>query len=99
MDARAPMELVSEVAGKHLSLHELRRTFSNIATRECLIEKSRTDLLTGHKPSQEPVTARNHLDLARIEWLQPEVQKIGDWIEQQALVAASKNMIALPQRA
>ncbi|ODU80996.1 tyrosine-type recombinase/integrase [Novosphingobium sp. SCN 63-17] len=95
MDARAPMELVSEVAGKHLSLHDLRRTFSNIAMRECLIEKFRTDLLTGHKPSQEDVTARNYLDLARLDWLQPEVQKIGDWIEQQALVAASKNVVPL----
>ncbi len=36
-DARAPMELVSRVAGKHLSLHDLRRTFSNVAMRECLI--------------------------------------------------------------
>lgn len=90
MDARAPMELVSEVVGKHLSLHDLRRTFSNIAMRECLIEKFRTDLLTGHKPAQEDVTARNYLDLARLDWLQPEVQRIGDWIEAQAKVAAAK---------
>lgn len=89
-EARAPMELVSAVAGKHLSLHDLRRTFTNIAMRECLIEKFRTDLLTGHKPAQEDVTARNYLDLARLEWLQPEVQKIGDWIELQARVAEAK---------
>lgn len=95
MDARAPMELVSEVAGKHLSLHDLRRTLSNIAMRECLIEKFRTDLLTGYKPSQEDVTARNYLDLARLDWLQPKVQKIDDWIEQQALVAPRKNVVTL----
>lgn len=89
-DARGPMELVSEVAGKHLSLHDMRRTFTNIAMRECLIEKFRTDLLTGHKPSQEDVTARNYLDLARIDWLQPEVQRIGDWIEEQGRIAAAK---------
>lgn len=89
-DARAPMELVSEVVGKHLSLHDLRRTFSNIAMRECLIEKFRTDLLTGHKPAQEDVTARNYLDLARLDWLQPEVQRIADWIEAQAKVSAAK---------
>jgi len=29
------MELVSEVAGKHLSLHDLRRSFTNYAMREC----------------------------------------------------------------
>lgn len=98
-DARAPMELVSEVAGKHLSLHDCRRSFTNYAMRECLIEKFRTDLLTGHKPSQEDVTARNYLDLANLDWLQPEVQKVGDWIEQQAAVAAGENVVALPQRA
>jgi integrase len=89
-DARAPMELVSEVAGKHLSLHDCRRSFTNYAMRECLIEKFRTDLLTGHKPSQEDVTARNYLDLARLDWLHPEVQKVGDWIEEQGKAAAAK---------
>jgi integrase len=39
MDARSAMETVSTVAGKHLSLHDLRRTFTNIAMRECRIEK------------------------------------------------------------
>jgi integrase len=94
-DARAPMETISEIVGKHLSLHDLRRSFTNYAMRECLIEKFRTDLLTGHKPAQEDITARNYLDLARLDWLQPEVQKVGDWIEQQAAIAASKNVVPL----
>jgi len=95
MDARAPMVAIGEVAGKHLSLHDLRRTFTNIAMRECLIEKFRTDLLTGHKPASDDVTSRSYLDLARLDWLQPEVQKVGDWIEQQAAIAASKNVVPL----
>ena len=94
-DARSPMELVSEVAGKHLSLHDMRRSWTNYAMRECLIEKFRCDLLTGHKPAQEDITARNYLDLARLDWLQPEVEKVGEWIEQQAAIAASKNVVAL----
>jgi integrase len=94
-DARAPMETISEIVGKHLSLHDLRRSFTNYAMRECLIEKFRTDLLTGHKPAQEDITARNYLDLARLDWLQPEVQKVADWIEQQASIAASKNVVPL----
>lgn len=94
-DARAPMQTISGIVGKHLSLHDLRRSFTNYAMRECLIEKFRVDLLTGHKPAQEDITARAYLDLARLEWLQPEVQRIGDWIEQQAAVAASKNVIPL----
>jgi integrase len=98
-DARAPMEAVSEIAGKHLSLHDLRRSFTNYAMRECLIEKFRTDLLTGHKPASDDVTSRSYLDLARLDWLTPEVQKVGDWIEQQAVIAASKNVVQLAQRA
>ncbi|MEX6726118.1 tyrosine-type recombinase/integrase [Parapedomonas caeni] len=99
MDARGAMQTVSDVAGKHLSLHDLRRTFSNIAMRECRVEKFRTDLLTGHKPSKEDVTATNYLDLTNLSWLHPEVQMIGDWIEQQAAIAAAKNVVRLPQRA
>lgn len=95
MDARSAMEMVSQVAGKHLSLHDLRRTFTNIAMRECRIEKFRTDMLTGHKPAQEDVTARNYLDLTNLGWLHAEVQQIGDWIEQQGGVAAGANVVAL----
>lgn len=99
MDARSAMETVSGIAGKHLSLHDLRRSFSNYAMRECRIEKFRTDLLTGHKPSKEDVTATNYLDLTNLSWLQPEVQQIGDWIEQQGRLASAqangKNVILL----
>ena len=89
-DPRAAIEAVGEVTGKHLSLHDMRRTFTNISMRECLIEKFRTDLLTGHKPAQEDTTSRNYLDLAHLDWLQPEVQKIGDWIENQGRIASAK---------
>lgn len=90
MDARSSMEAVSTIAGKHLSLHDLRRSFTNYAMRECRIEKFRTDLLTGHKPAQEDTTSRNYLDLANLSWLHPEVQQIGDWIEQQGTIAAAQ---------
>lgn len=90
MDARSAMETVSEVCGKHLSLHDLRRSFTNYAMRECRIEKFRTDMLTGHKPAQEDTTARNYLDLAHLDWLYPEVQMIGDWIEQQGAITAAQ---------
>lgn len=88
MDARTAMASVSEIVGKHLSLHDLRRSFSNYAMRECRIGKFETDMLTGHKPAQEDVTARNYLDLARLDWLYPEVQQIGDWIQLRGEVEA-----------
>jgi integrase len=99
MDARSTMEMVSKLAGKHLSLHDLRRTFTNVAMRECRIEKFRTDMLTGHKPAQQDVTARNYLDLTNLGWLHTEIQQIGDWIEQQGKVASAQatgaNVVAL----
>jgi len=90
IDARTAMETVSKIAGKHLSLHDLRRSFSNYAMRECRIGKFETDMLTGHKPAQDDVTARNYLDLAHLDWLYPEVQQIGDWLEEQGKMAAAK---------
>lgn len=99
MDARSAMASISKLAGRHLSLHDLRRTYTNIAMRECRIEKFRTDMLTGHKPAQEDVTARNYLDLTNLGWLHAEVQQIGDWIEQQGKMAAAQasgaNVVAL----
>ena len=94
-DPRAPFELISKVAGTHLSAHDLRRTWTNIAMRECLIEKFRTDLLTCHVPSHADTTARHYLDLKKLDWLHPETQRISDWIEQAGKVAAGANVAAM----
>ncbi|MDE2561722.1 MAG: integrase family protein [Sphingomonadales bacterium] len=90
MDARTAMETVSEIAGRHLSLHDLRRSLTNYAMRECRIGKFEVDMMTGHKANSADVTARNYLDLTNLQWLYPEVQKVGDWIEQQGTIAAAK---------
>lgn len=90
MDARASLETISEIAGLKLSCHDMRRTWTNIAMRECRIEKYRVDALTNHKPRSDDVTANNYLDLSRLDWLQPEAQQVGDWIEQQAKVSVTK---------
>ncbi len=98
-DPRGTLEKVSASAGRHMNNHGLRRTFANLAMREMLVEKFRTDLLIGHKPSSEDVTARNYVDLTDLRWLHGEVQKIGDWIEQKGLIAASANVVPMPIRA
>ncbi|MCE5972487.1 integrase family protein [Sinirhodobacter sp. WL0062] len=98
-DPRATMTKVSEAAGKHLSPHDLRRTFSNIAMRECRVEKFRVDLLIGHKPAQEDITSLHYADLDELQWLHPEVQAIGDWIERKGLIAAGKNVLPMAARA
>lgn len=94
-DARAPLQVIGEIAGKHLSLHDLRRSFTNYAMRECLVEKFRVDLLTGHAPASDDVTSRSYLSLTNLDWLTPSIQQIGDWIEQQGAVAAAKNVVPL----
>lgn len=91
MDARGAMETVSKVAGKHLSLHDMRRTFTNIAMRECLIEKFRVDLLTGHKPFDDDVTSRHYADLTNLGWLHADAQKVSDWIEAQGRAAKERH--------
>jgi integrase len=87
---RGTLAKVAEAAGLHLSAHDLRRTFTNIALGVCRIEKFRTDLLTGHKPKNEDVTASHYLDISNLTWLHPEAQQIGDWIEQQGVIAEAK---------
>ncbi|WP_343115442.1 integrase family protein [Ostreiculturibacter nitratireducens] len=89
-DPRATMEKVSEVAGLHLSLHDMRRTFSETSVKACRIERFRGDLLIGHKPDQRDVGANSYLDLTDLRWLYPEVQQVADWIEEQARIAAAK---------
>ena len=89
-DTRSPLELVSKVAGKHLSLHDMRRSFTGIALRLCRIEKFRVDLLTNHQPPQSDTTIRNYFDTTNLQWLNGETQTISDYIEEQARIAAAK---------
>lgn len=102
---RGALDRVVEVAGKHLSAHDMRRTMTNIAIQKCRIEKFRIDLLTGHKPRKDDVTASYYADATNFGFLHPESQQIGDWIEQEGRVAAAKasgaNVVTLsqPQRA
>lgn len=94
---RDTMTKLSAVAGNKITPHDLRRTYTNIALRICRIEKFRTDLLTNH--ITRDVTAEHYFDTSNLQWLQPEVQKIGDWIEMEAAFAAATaagaNVVAL----
>lgn len=91
------MQKVSEIAGNHITPHAVRRTYTNIALRQCRIEKFRTDLLTNH--ITRDVTAVHYFDTTNLQWLQPEAQLIGDWLDEQALraerQAIEKNAVTL----
>lgn len=86
-DPRDTMHKVSEVAGLHLSLHDLRRTFTATGFQNCGVDLFKLELLTNHVP--KGVTARHYLETSRLEYLLPEVQRIGDWIEAQGKAAAA----------
>lgn len=97
VDPRDVMKKVSTVAGNHVTPHDLRRTYTNTALRGCRIEKFRVDLMTNH--ITRDVTAEHYFDTTNLQWLAPEAQLIGDWLDQQAVIAASANVERLEPRA
>lgn len=96
-DPRDTMKKVSEVAGTKLSPHDLRRTYTTIGIAHCSIDVIRVELLTNHVPMG--VTARHYLETSRLQYLQPEAQRIADWISEKARIAAAiasgDNVVAL----
>ncbi len=97
-DTRAPLERFSTVIGMNrLSAHDLRRSFVTLGVKAYRLDIAKLELLTNHVP--QGVTARHYLETSDLRDYHPEVQAIGDYIEQQALIAAGGNVVALPLRA
>ncbi|WP_454756886.1 tyrosine-type recombinase/integrase [Cupriavidus campinensis] len=96
-DPRDTMKKVSEVAGTHLSPHDLRRSYTTIGVAVCGIDLHKVELLTNHVP--RGVTARHYLETSHLQYLLPEVQRIADWIVEQGRIADSvatgANVVAL----
>lgn len=86
-DPRDTMGKVSEAAGSKVTPHDLRRTYTAIGFQNCGVDLFKLELLTNHVP--KGVTARHYLETSRLQYLLPEVQRIGDWIEVQGKAAAS----------
>ena len=84
------MVKVSKIVGAHVTLHDLRRTYTTVAISECRVDLYKAELLTNHVP--KGVTARHYLETSRLQYLHPETQRVGDWIEQQAAIATSENV-------
>jgi len=76
---------VSRAAGIHVTAHSMRRTFTNI----CLklgVEMWKTEMLTSHVPTT--TTLLHYTDTADLrETCAPDVQHVGNWIEDQAKTA------------
>lgn len=90
-DPRDTMKNLSEVAGLHLSPHDLRRTFTTIGIANCGIDLFKVELLTNHVPKS--VTERHYLETQKLQYLLPQVQQIADWIEAQAVVAKAASKV------
>lgn len=82
-DPRDTMKKISEIAGLHLSPHDLRRTFTTIGIANCGIDLFKVELLTNHVP--KTVTERHYLETQHLEYLRPEVQRVADWMVNEAV--------------
>jgi integrase len=76
-DPRAMMLKVSQIAGMHLSAHDMRRTFIAVALA-CNVEMFKAELLTNHVA--QSVTLKHYTETSDLRYLAPEVQQIADWI-------------------
>ena len=79
IDPRDTMKRVAMVAGEErLSVHDLRRTFTDIGYNVCGIALDRIELLTNHVP--KGVTLMHYAQTSNLERLKPEVQQIANVI-------------------
>lgn len=92
-DPRALWQQVSKIAGEKITAHDCRRSFTTYGVAHCDIDLYKVELLTSHKP--KTVTMRHYLETKRLQYLQPEVQRIADFIEQKAEQASGANVIPL----
>ena len=69
--------------------------------KACRLDIGKLELLTNHVP--QGVTARHYLETSDLRDYHPEVQAIGDYIENEGRIAAAKasgaNVVKLPERA
>jgi len=98
-DTRAPLDRISRIPdvasdrSNRICAHDLRRSFVTTGFASCGIDLFKLELLTNHVP--QGVTARHYLQTSRLQYLYPEVQQIGDWIEERAAMASGDNVISL----
>lgn len=90
-DPRDTMKKVSEVAGTKITPHDLRRTFTTIGVAQCGIDLHKIELLTNHVP--KGVTARHYLETSHLQYLQPEIEMIANWVDASVKRTSSESML------
>ncbi len=90
-DGRYTMIGVSELAGLHLTPHDMRRTFMAIGIKNN-IEMWKLKLLTNHI-SKGDVTIDNYTETSDLRYLSGEAETIAAWIVEQGKIASGANVI------
>ncbi len=91
-NAHPTMKQVSEIAGLHLTPHDLRRTFIAIGIKNNL-EMWKLKLLTNHVI--QDVTINNYTETSDLRYLSGEAETIAAWIAEQGKIAEGANVIQL----
>lgn len=92
-DPRGIMKKVSDAVGVPLSAHDFRRTFRAVAG-ECRIELYRCKLLMNHRLSGD-VTINSYTETSDLRYLSAEINKISNYITEQARIEAGENVVKL----
>jgi integrase len=86
-DARATLEEVSKIVGRHVSMHSLRRTAEDIA-KAVKVDPDERRILLNHKPKD--VHGESYSNDADPEVLRPSVDAMAAFVVNAARVAASE---------
>ena len=91
VNVKPTMRDISNIAGLHLSPHDLRRTFMS-AGYENKLEQWKLKLVTNHA-IQGDVTITNYTETNDLTYLADEVETIAKWIVRQGKIAGGLNVI------
>ena len=93
VDTRDPMEKLSAKINERITPHDLRRSFV-VAAGKAEVEFYKAKLLMNHKLSHD-ITVSAYVDKQDLRWLAPDIEKITQWIEQQARIAGAGNVVSI----
>jgi integrase len=91
------MRAAIDAAGCPLDRHALRRTFTTVAITVLGIELWKAELLTNHMRAGN-VTLDHYTERNDLRYLAPEAERVGKYIEEQAAIAAGRNVVKLPEK-
>jgi integrase len=94
-DPRALLTTVGKIAGRHISTHDLRRTYEDLA-KAVKVDPDERRLLINHAASD--VHGAAYSNNPDPEMLRPATEAIAKYVTDAALVAESKNVLPFPTK-